>query len=62
MGRSSQSIIERIATGRGDDQNAIFAGQFQSLAIQPRVFPASVIDQVISMDELENTPTDPIAK
>ena len=61
MRGASYGIVERVAAGGSNDQHAILAGQLKGFAVKPRVFPASVVNEVVSMDEAENAATDPIA-
>jgi hypothetical protein len=58
--RPAQGVIECVAAGRRDDQDVVARPDFQGHAIQPRVFPAGVIDQVVAVDEFEDPPADPI--
>ena len=58
---TGQSVIKCIATGRCDDEHSVLVGQIKSLMIQPRIFPARVVDQVVTVNEFEDTPTYPIA-
>ncbi len=48
-----QGIIQRIAARRGNDQDPIERPQIERLAVEARVFPAGVVNQVPPMDEPE---------
>jgi hypothetical protein len=54
-----QKVVKGIATCGADDQQTILGAEVQRLAIEPGIFPASVVDEVVAMDKLKNTTTDP---
>ena len=54
-----QQIVQRIATGGTDHQQSVFGAKIQRLAIEPGIFPAGVVDEVVSVDELKYTAGDP---
>ena len=43
---SREQIIESVAAAAGDDEDAIGRAEFKRLAVESRVFPASVVDEV----------------
>jgi len=54
-----QQVIQGVATGRGDYQQSVLGTEIQGLAIEPGIFPAGVVYEVVAMDELKYTSTNP---
>ena len=57
--RAGQGVVQGIAAGGGNDQDRIVGHEVQCLLIQPRIFPAGVVDQVVAMNQLEDLSTGP---
>jgi hypothetical protein len=45
-----EDVVEGVATGRGNEDDAAFRVQAHDLAIDPWILPAGVIDEVVSVD------------
>ena len=58
---SRQCVGQGIATCRSDDQEVVFGGQFENLFVNSRVFPAGIIDEIVSVYELKDTTAQPFA-
>ena len=43
--RPCQSVVQCIASGTGNDENSVLWAEIESLPVNRRVFPASVVDQ-----------------
>jgi hypothetical protein len=59
---SLQGVVEGIAARRGDDQHFVFGAQFKGDPVEPGVFPAGVVDEVVAMHHLEPEVPKAIAK
>ena len=55
-------IVECVAAGGRYHQHAVLLCQVQRAAVQPRIFPARIVNEVIAMDELEYASANPIAQ
>ena len=51
--RRIECVIEGVAAGRSDEDQFIVGPQAQDLAVQPGILPAGVVDEVVSMDVIE---------
>jgi hypothetical protein len=56
---STEEVIEGIAPRGRDDEEPILRGQLQGDAVEPGIFPAGVVDEVVTVDEAENSTADP---
>jgi hypothetical protein len=56
---TTQSVVERIAASGCDYQDTIGRFEFERLAIESGIFPAGVVYEVVAMDELTYTSTNP---
>jgi hypothetical protein len=53
MPGSGQGVVDGIATGGCDHDDAVFGGELQGDTIEPGVFPTLVVDDVSSVDEVK---------
>src|SRR5262249_41097999 len=61
LARSRKEVVERVAAGAGDDSHAVVRAEVECLAVECRVFPAGVVDQVPAVYRLEDARTEPLA-
>ncbi len=55
----AQGVVDGIAPGGGDNHNRIGWLQFKRLAIEPRIFPTGVVDQIVAMNESKDASANP---
>ena len=57
---AGQRVVQGIAAGRGDHQHGVVGPELQRLAVEPRVLPAGVINEVVSVNEVEDSAAHPV--
>lgn len=58
---TGEQVIEGIAACGGDHQHFVLLGQVQCLAVEPGVFPASVVNKIVTVDESKDSSANPFA-
>ena len=59
MIETRQGVGEGVASRRGDNQKVVLWGQIEHLFVYSRVFPARVIDEIISVNESKDPTAEP---
>ena len=54
LGRPIEQVVERVATGAGDHDDAALSVESHEFAIDARIFPAGVVDQLPAMDVVKD--------
>jgi hypothetical protein len=54
LAAAGQQVVQGVAAGAGDDQEAVVGPEIEGLAVQGRVFPAGVVNEVVAVDRPED--------
>jgi hypothetical protein len=49
-----EGVVERVAAGRGDHQQAVARAELKRHPVEAGILPAGVVDQVLTVAELKN--------
>ena len=58
---TGQGIVQGVAASRGNDQHGVVGREFHRFVVEPGIFPAGVIDQVVPVDQFEDLTARPFA-
>src|SRR5262249_29582760 len=58
---AGEEVVEGVAAGAGDDQDAVVGGEVEGGPVQGRVLPARVVDEVAAVDRLEDPVVEALA-
>ncbi len=60
FGRAEEGVVQGITPGAGNYEDGILWGDFQGNAVEPGIFPAAVVHQIVSVDVGKGFSADPI--